>query len=53
MSLKHTYRVYSDQQYYYFIDTFLGTPNKNDDIREKSVKMSRDKKMNISDIKVE
>ncbi len=53
MSLKHTYRVYADQQYYYFIDTFLGTPNKNDNIREKSVKISRDKKLNISDMKVE
>ena len=53
MSLKHTYRVYADQQYYYFVDTFLGTPNKIDDIRKKSVKISRDKKLNISDIKVE
>lgn len=24
MSLKHTYKVYADQQYYYFVDTFLG-----------------------------
>ena len=53
MSLKHTYKVYADQQYYYFVDTFFGTPKKDDDIREKSVKISRDKKLTISDIKVE
>ena len=51
ISLKHTYRVYADKQYYYFIDTFLGIPKKDDDIRKKSVKIRRDKKLITSDIK--
>lgn len=50
ISLKHAYKVYADLQYYYFVDAFLGTPEKDEGVRRKSVKIRRDEKLTASDI---
>ena len=42
LSMKHSYNIYSDAEYYYFYDCFVGQPKNRNAVMEHSLKIRID-----------